>query len=154
MLDPTTGLARQSGSTLSLANLLRSCGIDTTKIVFHNSGNDAYAALLALQMLLEPETKSKHLGGGQGLPLAIDSRNDSRANEDKIVAFSGFAVVKPNESNPAGRDRRRSLGPSIASPTIEARPAAGRGSNRGGRGRGGAQQRNSKIEDAMNNLFL
>ena len=61
IVDPHTSLSRQAGTTLSLANLLRSFGIDTSEFIFHNSGNDAFAALLSLQLLLEPETKLKKL---------------------------------------------------------------------------------------------
>jgi len=61
VIDPHTSLSRQVGTSLSLNNLLRSLGIDTSGFVFHNSGNDAFAALVALQLLLEPETTLKKM---------------------------------------------------------------------------------------------
>ena len=80
MLDPKTNKSRQSGSTLSLENLLRSfvthpfspegqgdgagagAGMDGTggtpaiipNVMMHNAGNDALMCLFALQMMLEP----------------------------------------------------------------------------------------------------
>ncbi|KAJ7598619.1 hypothetical protein C8J56DRAFT_914532 [Mycena floridula] len=76
MLDPKTNKPRLPGTTLSLENLLRSFTIPplydsngaqptstapkpllTTlpNCTMHNSGNDAFMCLFALQMLLEPE---------------------------------------------------------------------------------------------------
>jgi len=61
MVDPKTNTERQSGSTLSLENLLRSFAMTSHKdsivlpnIKFHNSGNDAFMCLFALQMLIDP----------------------------------------------------------------------------------------------------
>lgn len=72
MLDPKSGKLRMHGTTLSLENMLRSFAIppltnDGTpdphhqpiilpNCVMHNSGNDAFMCLFALQMLLEPGT--------------------------------------------------------------------------------------------------
>ena len=105
MLDPTTSLARQAGSTLSLVNLLHSLGVDVSPIVFHNSGNDAFAALLSLQFLLEPETRLKRLRKISGLvlpPSQTTSLSPSRTSvganpgpsDDRIpVLRSGYAVA-------------------------------------------------------------
>jgi hypothetical protein len=109
MLDPTTSLARQAGSTLSLVNLLHSLGVDVSPIVFHNSGNDAFAALLSLQLLLEPETRLKRLKKISGLPPppsqttsltpsrarlgAGSSPSSHKLTDDEItVSRSGYAV--------------------------------------------------------------
>ena len=54
MLDHS-GQLRQPGSTLSLGNLLRSLNMEI-QCTLHNSGNDAYMALLAMQMLLDPSS--------------------------------------------------------------------------------------------------
>lgn len=51
MQDPS-GKPRSNGSTLSLANMLRSLGIDV-RCTMHNSGNDAFLCLLAFQLLFE-----------------------------------------------------------------------------------------------------
>ena len=49
---------RQPGSTLSLTNLLRTVGVEPERTCkMHNAGNDAFMALTALQLLLEPSTK-------------------------------------------------------------------------------------------------
>lgn len=53
MEDPRTGQSRVSGSTLSLGNLLSSLKVDV-QCAMHNSGNDAFMCLFALQKLLDP----------------------------------------------------------------------------------------------------
>ncbi|KIM82190.1 hypothetical protein PILCRDRAFT_820560 [Piloderma croceum F 1598] len=53
MQDPRTGQPRASGSTLSLSNLLSSTNVDV-QCTMHNSGNDAFMCLFALQKLLDP----------------------------------------------------------------------------------------------------
>ena len=53
MEDPRTGQSRASGSTLSLGNLLSSLKVDV-ECAMHNSGNDAFMCLFALQKLLDP----------------------------------------------------------------------------------------------------
>ncbi|PVF96103.1 hypothetical protein CPB86DRAFT_787394 [Serendipita vermifera] len=60
-MDSILSAPRQAGSMLSLANLVASLGVDISRFVFHNSGNDAYATLLALQLLLEPDTPLEDL---------------------------------------------------------------------------------------------
>lgn len=54
MQDPRTGQSRATGSTLSLGNLLTSLKVDV-QCRMHNSGNDAFMCLFALQKLLDPE---------------------------------------------------------------------------------------------------
>ena len=44
---------REDPGQLSLTALLRSLGVNI-KCTMHNAGNDAYASLLALQLLLDP----------------------------------------------------------------------------------------------------
>jgi len=53
MKDPS-GQPRAQGSTLSLTNLLLSLGVDI-QCQMHNSGNDAFMTLLALQLLMDPQ---------------------------------------------------------------------------------------------------
>jgi hypothetical protein len=74
-MDPQNlNLPRQTGSTLSLTNLIRTFGIEPERTcTMHNAGNDAFMALTALQLLLEPKTKvtelrppSASLGVGRG----------------------------------------------------------------------------------------
>ena len=60
---------RQPGSTLSLTNLLRTVGIEPERTCkMHNAGNDAFMALTALQLLLEPSTKINELRPRSGTP--------------------------------------------------------------------------------------
>ena len=50
----TSGNPRVEGSFLSLMNLTTSLGINAQGIM-HNAGNDAFLAMLNLQLLLDPE---------------------------------------------------------------------------------------------------
>lgn len=62
MLDPF-GNPRTKGSTLALTNLLQSLGVDQQQTM-HNSGNNSWLTLLALQLLLDPEnTKMPDMRG-------------------------------------------------------------------------------------------
>ena len=54
MLDAKTGAPRQPGSLLSLRSLLHSLHVPLD-FVLHNAGNDAFACLLAFQMLVDPK---------------------------------------------------------------------------------------------------
>ena len=54
MLDAKTGAPRQPGSVLSLRSLLHSLHVPLD-FVLHNAGNDAFACLLAFQMLVDPK---------------------------------------------------------------------------------------------------
>lgn len=54
MLDGQTGIPRKVGSMVSLRNALRSFQVDLG-IAWHCSGNDAFANLLLLQLLLQPK---------------------------------------------------------------------------------------------------
>lgn len=54
MLDAKTGTPRQPSSLLSLRSIIHSLHIPLD-FVLHNSGNDAYACLLAFQMLVDPK---------------------------------------------------------------------------------------------------
>jgi hypothetical protein len=54
MMDGKSGSPREPGSTLSLGNMLRSLGVDL-RATLHNAGNDAFLALLALQIFVDPK---------------------------------------------------------------------------------------------------
>jgi len=54
MLDAKTGAPRQPGSLLSLRSILHSLHVPLD-FVLHNAGNDAFACLLAFQMLVDPK---------------------------------------------------------------------------------------------------
>jgi hypothetical protein len=71
MTDPKTNKPRTAGTTLSLENLIRSFQIEIP-CQLHNSGNDAFLCLFALQKLLYPQTQTPtpkrngRLGPGSG----------------------------------------------------------------------------------------
>ncbi|KAI0033955.1 hypothetical protein K488DRAFT_77531 [Vararia minispora EC-137] len=54
MLDARTGKSRQPGSTLSLRSIMHSLSV-TLDYPLHNAGNDAFACLLAMQLLVDPK---------------------------------------------------------------------------------------------------
>jgi hypothetical protein len=54
MLDAKTGSPRQPSSLLSLRSIIHSLHIPLD-FALHNSGNDAFACLLAFQMLVDPK---------------------------------------------------------------------------------------------------
>lgn len=54
MLDAKTGSPRQPNSLLSLRSILHSLHVPLD-FALHNSGNDAFACLLAFQMLVDPK---------------------------------------------------------------------------------------------------
>jgi hypothetical protein len=54
MIDPKTNKPRRPGTTLSLENVIRTLPVDVP-CQYHNSGNDAFMCLFALQKLLDPE---------------------------------------------------------------------------------------------------
>ncbi|TDL26356.1 hypothetical protein BD410DRAFT_783391 [Rickenella mellea] len=84
MTDANTGKARGHGSTLSLGNMLLSFGVDV-QCQLHNAGNDAFLALLGLQLLLDPENTTIP-------PLRGRSANIAHAHSGMAVA----AGVAPN----------------------------------------------------------
>lgn len=73
MLDAKTGKSRQPNSTLVLGSLLHSLHLNID-YALHNSGNDAFACLLAFQKLLDPEnTKAPSPRVGTARPLLTRS---------------------------------------------------------------------------------
>ena len=56
VMQEPSGRARDQGSSLSLHATLQSLGIDVQRIL-HNAGNAAFTTLLALQLMLDPDTK-------------------------------------------------------------------------------------------------
>ncbi len=76
MQDPS-GNPRAQDSTLSLTNFLQSLGVDV-QVTMHNAGNDAFMCMLALQMLLDPETTKVPSMRGRNVQQAV-IRNASRS---------------------------------------------------------------------------
>ena len=178
IVDPHTSLSRQAGTSLSLANLLRSLSVDVSQIVFHNSGNDAFAALVSLQLLLEPDTDTKLKKAGQTrdeeAPLSPASPKAPKSplrpvgdpSEYPPVVPIGIARIVPTSpvetSTRPAADPVQPVAPAVPEKIPEtAAPARGKGQRRG-RGRGGAkqttqqqqQQRDARVENAMMNLEL
>ncbi|PCH34289.1 hypothetical protein WOLCODRAFT_148353 [Wolfiporia cocos MD-104 SS10] len=61
-MQDRSGSPRKTSSTISLGRLLDSLGVDVN-CKLHNAGNDAFLALLAFQLLLDPDnTKVPQLG--------------------------------------------------------------------------------------------
>lgn len=181
ILDPATLLARRPGHTLSLGNLLRALGIDISHFVFHNSGNDAFAALSALQLLLEPSTQSKRLrkrASSLAMPPAPRRISSNGSNVDVVqhqapspaelmVITSGVVEILPDEHNspnkgddPINSPKKATIPPnSPPKGDVPVRGTAGKGKARRGRGgaqgkQGSQQQQGQHVEDAMKELFL
>lgn len=106
MKDPRTGQSRTAGSTLSLTNLLTSLKIDV-QCAMHNSGNDAFMSLFALQTLLDPENtpvpdmkgkNKKSAGGAQGRPGGVSPVPQTYLSPPMMPGqeFTGFAMVAPS----------------------------------------------------------
>ena len=94
MIDSQTNKPRQPGTTLSLSNTLRSLDADLG-CKWHCSGNDAFGALLAFQLLMDPE--------GTQLPtpkLNGHSTNRSPGSSVQICTNLGTGPVKPVLLNP------------------------------------------------------
>ncbi|KIK71288.1 hypothetical protein GYMLUDRAFT_148989 [Collybiopsis luxurians FD-317 M1] len=110
MIDPKTSKERQSGSTLSLENLLRSFAVPSQRdsiilpnIKFHNSGNDAFMCLFALQMLVDPKglkvpspKRTNYLRPGLAvvptmmhMPMPLELRNSMMTNAS-YTTFGGL----------------------------------------------------------------
>lgn len=83
MQEPS-GKPRSQGSALSLLALLQSLSIDV-QCALHNSGNDAFMALLALQMLLSPEDTKVPVMRGRSIQQTI-MRNASRSPMPPMVS--------------------------------------------------------------------
>ncbi|THH26577.1 hypothetical protein EUX98_g7612 [Antrodiella citrinella] len=99
MKDPS-GQPRSKGSTLSLTNLLVSLGVDI-QCQMHNSGNDAFMTLLALQLLLDPHrTKIPSTRGRPMQPNMVIPRTASRSPGPSIPMVS-VSTSMPGMSIPA-----------------------------------------------------
>jgi hypothetical protein len=102
MQDPRTGQLRASGSTLSLGSLLSSLKVDV-QCAMHNSGNDAFMSLFALQKLLDPENtpvpdmkaRNKAMGivgmASPGLPMYPSPSMPMMTGP----AYTGYAIAAP-----------------------------------------------------------
>jgi hypothetical protein len=109
MQGPRSGQPRVPGTTLSLGNLLASLKVDV-QCALHNSGNDAFMCLFALQKLLDPdntaipEMKGKPKRGSGGISRGGSSGLASPIHPSPSTmprrVFSGYAMATPTQ--PAG----------------------------------------------------
>jgi hypothetical protein len=128
MTDMKSGAPRAPDSTLSLTNTLRSLGLDL-RAPAHNAGNDAFLALLALQLLLDPTntTVPPAAGARRGTPGVAQAPQPSvpmpfPVPSASVPAFPTFTppffpgyTPSPAGVSPTGgyfdrRDRRPSTG--------------------------------------------
>lgn len=102
---------RQPGATLSLTNLLRTFGIEPERTCkMHNAGNDAFMALTALQLLLEPNTKINELHPRSGtlnvrrsivgLPVGMSTSLRNSSASPTAAKFHPANTVGPPSSIP------------------------------------------------------
>ena len=164
-LDPyNPQLPRQPGSTLSLTNLLRTVGIEPEHICkMHNAGNDAFMALTALQLLLEPTTKVKELRPRSGAPgvrrstvgmpvaMATHSRNVSASptagkfQPPSMAGAPSTTTVRPNSgAKDASEWGVRQNGYAAAAAVAWNGAGAGVGTGTGGGLAPGGQRRRGK----------
>lgn len=144
MVDPKTNQQRQSGTTLSLENLLRSFAMSTQSdsivlpnVQFHNSGNDAFMCLFALQMLLDPRgvkvptpKRHSHNFGMNVSNMGMGMNTMPMTMMAPQAAWSGYSTVggllTPSISSPVQRNSVYDLSSEFG----QMRMASGEGSKR------------------------
>ena len=89
MLDAKTGAPRQPGSLLSLRSMLHSLHVPLD-FVLHNAGNDAFACLLAFQMLVDPKNTQ----------LPPPRMNPSGIGITKSMTFGTLSLPSPTLLSP------------------------------------------------------
>lgn len=99
-MQEASGRPRDHGSSLSLNATLQSLGVDISRIL-HNAGNAAFTTLLALQLLLEPETKlpTPRMKAPNGLAAMQRGTNRSPSVPPAIAFMPSTPVLFP----PMGR---------------------------------------------------
>jgi hypothetical protein len=116
MTDVKTGKPRSNGSVLSLDNVLRSLGVDV-QCTLHNSGNDAFLTMLALQLLVAPEGVNIPPAVGLGglrrvstMPMVSTPSPGLPASFIPPIVHPGFLVpvsphgIPPGSPRPFGDD--------------------------------------------------
>lgn len=99
-MQEASGRPRDHGTSLSLNATLQSLGVDISRIL-HNAGNAAFTTLLALQLLLEPETKlpTPRMKAPNGLAAMQRGTNRSPSVPPAIAFMPSTPVLFP----PMGR---------------------------------------------------
>lgn len=105
MVDVQSGKARAPKTMISLAAVFRSLTIDI-QCTFHNSGNDAFLSLLALQLLLDKDnTKLPNMRGRAVNRNNIANRSGSRSPAFGIpppisMPIGQFPIIAPQTPSP------------------------------------------------------
>jgi hypothetical protein len=112
MVDAKTNKPRTPGSTLALETLLRSLAISTIPCQLHNSGNDAFMCLFALQKLLDPDNtqlptpkvRIGRPGAGLGVVTANTAVKPPNIVMPMMTAFQGYGqgASSPVPMTPGG----------------------------------------------------
>jgi hypothetical protein len=162
-MDSMLSAPRQMGSMLSLSNLVASLDVDISRFVFHNSGNDAYATLLALQLLLEPNTD---LGSFKGKAHVNSAHSPPQSSPDSLsrgglgprYSATGNATKDTKLNNDSWAKEPFSLPPRRGSRGMPRGQTSYRRPVRGGRGRPFSPrdqpQRDRKLEEDLRDLTI
>ncbi|KAI0059416.1 hypothetical protein BV25DRAFT_1918451 [Artomyces pyxidatus] len=97
MLDAKTGMTRQPSSSLSLRSLLHSLSVNVD-YALQNAGNDAFALLLAFQLLLDPKNTTLPLPRARN--AAMPPSNMTLSRSPAPLAFPSM-LTPPLISSPA-----------------------------------------------------
>jgi hypothetical protein len=105
MTDGNTTQPRTPGSSLSLGNMIRSQGINPSATL-HNAGNDAFFALLSLQMFLDPKNTNIPPMAGQSLlpratPPNMHGTMPTASLSSPVVSMFPTGYIRPSSTSPA-----------------------------------------------------
>lgn len=105
MTDGNTTQPRTPGSSLSLGNMIRSQGINPSAIL-HNAGNDAFFALLSLQLFLDPKNTNIPPLAGQSLfpratPPNMLGTMPPTSLSSPVVSTFPTGYMRPSSTSPA-----------------------------------------------------
>jgi hypothetical protein len=155
MVDPQTGKTRAPKTMLSLAAVFRSFGIDV-QCAFHNSGNDAFLTLLALQLLLDKD--NTQVPSLRGRSIQGSRSSAIRPVPTQIPMMPAFPMAAQLSPNPMATSL--SMNAYLDADFGVARRTPGHSQSTPRRGRGGASKntmnRHSAAMDdlssSMNNI--
>ena len=155
MTDPQSGKARAPKTMISLASLFRSLGVDI-QCTFHNSGNDAFLSLLALQLLLDKDnTRVPQMRGKSS------SKNSTRAvnrthsgNPPLLPVASVLPMMMQPQLSPNSLTAGYSMNAYLDNESGMMRRTPGHSNNNTGsrRGMGGVGGNNSSRKPAVEEL--
>jgi hypothetical protein len=99
MIDPQTGKARAPKTMISLATVFRSLSVDV-QCTFHNSGNDAFFSLLALQLLLDKDNTRIPQMRGRATNMHSMASSGSRSPAPILAVPVPMATPYPMSPSP------------------------------------------------------